>query len=464
MLAQRIESAIFIAYGALFFWLPIPMGSKFAWAISAMEIWIYLLTLAVIWMLASRRMALPETFLRNRMPLLLLSLSTLWVFFQTIPLPTMLLGWLSPVAASIPGLHTIALDPSITALQGQKVLALTLLFYLTLLLIHTRERLRWLAYIIIASAFVHALIAISLELSGLHYTIHLYGYSDLDKPVIPTGRAKGFHSNPDHLAGMLEISLAVGIGLLISMLHSHRFSGWRQRIRHISQTILGPKARLRIILMILCIALVMTHSRMGNSAFFISLMISGVTFLLLSRHASRAVSIFIVSLIILDIVIIGSWVGLQKVVDRIEQTTASSEAQRGDVYVDTLAMTADFRLSGIGAGNFFSAFPGYKQDGPTYYIDHVHNDYLELLLELGIIGFTPLILLVIYALISSLISLKQRRSGLILGMSFASLMGIISILIHSSVDFNLHVPSNAALFTVLVALPFVCSRLPAGQA
>ncbi|WP_238701326.1 O-antigen ligase family protein [Mariprofundus erugo] len=459
MLNQRIESAIFILYGSLFFWLPIPLGGKFPWATSAMEIWIFLLTIATIWMIATRRMAMPATFSHNHTALILISSTTLWILIQIVPLPSSLLSLLSPVAASIPGQDTIALDPNITVLQLQKSLALVLLFALTLLLVHTRERLKWLAYIITASAFLHALFAIVLELSGIQYTVHLYGYSDLDKPVIPTGRAKGFHSNPDHLAGMLEISLAIGIGLLISMLHSHQFSGWRQRIRHISQTILGPKARLRIILMILCIALVMTHSRMGNSAFFISLMISGVLFLLLSRHASRAVSIFIVSLIVLDIVIIGSWVGLQKVVDRIEQTTTTSEAQRGDVYADTLAMTSDFRLSGIGAGNFFSAFPGYKQDGPTYYIDHVHNDYLELLLELGLAGFTPLALLLIYALIRTLITLKQRRSGLILGMSFASLMGIISILIHSTVDFNLQVPSNAALFTVLVAIPFICARL-----
>jgi len=458
MLNTRIESAIFMAYAGLFFWLPIPLGSKYPWAMSVMEIWICLITLCIIWAVATNRMTIPDTFSKNRAPLLLISATTLWIFFQIIPLPASLLALLSPVAAAIP-VETIALDPSMTALQLQKSIALTLLFALTLILINSRRRLKWFAYIIIASAFIQSVAAIVLEAADLHYTIHLYAYSDLDKLVLPTGRAKGFHSNPDHLAGMLEISLAIGIGLLISMLHSHEFTSWRQHLRQIAQTILGPKARLRIILIILCIALVMTHSRMGNSAFFISLIISGILFLLLSRHASRSVSIFIISLIVLDIIIIGSWVGLKKVVDRIEKTTMVTEAQRGDVYADTLSMTGDYRLTGIGAGNYYSAFPAYKQDGPNYYIDHVHNDYLELLLELGAIGSAPLFLLLLFAMIRALISLKQRRSGLLLGMNFASLMGIISILIHSNVDFNLQVPSTAALFTAVVAIPFIAHQL-----
>ena len=40
-------------------------------------------------------------------------------------------------------------------------------------------------------------------------------------------------------------------------------------------------------------------------------------------------------------------------------------------------------------------------------------------------------------------------------MAFASLMGVMAILIHSTADFNLHIPANAALFVVLLALPWL---------
>jgi 4-amino-4-deoxy-L-arabinose transferase-like glycosyltransferase len=39
-------------------------------------------------------------------------------------------------------------------------------------------------------------------------------------------------------------------------------------------------------------------------------------------------------------------------------------------------------------------------------------------------------------------------------MGFAAMMGIMSIMIHSSTDFNLHIPANALLFTLLCA--FAC--------
>jgi hypothetical protein len=40
-------------------------------------------------------------------------------------------------------------------------------------------------------------------------------------------------------------------------------------------------------------------------------------------------------------------------------------------------------------------------------------------------------------------------------MSFACVMGVTAILIHSAVDFNLQIPANAALFMVLLALGWI---------
>ena len=74
--------------------------------------------------------------------------------------------------------------------------------------------------------------------------------------------------------------------------------------------ILSPKMILRLALCILVIALTTTHSRMGNTAFFASLLISGVTGILLSRYATRNTVILLASLIAIDLFIVGSWFGL----------------------------------------------------------------------------------------------------------------------------------------------------------
>jgi len=461
---ERLHHYLFLAYGMIFVWLPMPLGSKYPWATAVLEVWIYALSIAVILSLALGFIKLPTSFSQSKLAITLFALTAGWIAIQCISIPPTWLGFIAPNTASLYAQagstdQSISLDASISWLQFHKTLALLLLFILSLILVDSYKRLTLLAYIIIFSGFIQAMAALLLNLSGISYSVNEYTYSITNMDIPSSARATGFSSNPDHLAGWLEMSLAVGIGMLISMLSTQHFRNWRQRLRHYSQTILGPKARLRFILVILCITLVMTHSRMGNTAFFASLIISGSIFIFLSRHASKSVTIFLTSLIIIDIVIIGSWFGFSKVVERINQTTTVSEAQRGDVYADTFAMIDDFSLTGIGAGNFFSAFPAYKIQGPSYFIDHVHNDYLEFTLNLGVIGVTPLLLLLLLCLWNIIHNLRKRRSSLILGINFASLMGITSILIHSSVDFNLQVPANAALFTMLVALPFVSRNL-----
>jgi hypothetical protein len=46
----------------------------------------------------------------------------------------------------------------------------------------------------------------------------------------------------------------------------------------------------------------------------------------------------------------------------------------------------------------------------------------------------------------------QSSSRQTWGVALAAMTGIVAILAHSVVDFNLHIPANAILFTVLVAL------------
>ena len=63
----------------------------------------------------------------------------------------------------------------------------------------------------------------------------------------------------------------------------------------------------------------------------------------------------------------------------------------------------------------------------------------------------------ILSLFKSLKQLKTRNNALALGASFSSLMALVAMGIHASVDFSLQIPANAATFMVLLALPWVVS-------
>jgi len=440
---------------ALIFWLPLPLGSSRAWAWSMMEIWVFLIAISVLVLAYRNKLSIPESVSAAKPVLLLLMAFLVWTGIQIIPIPVNFLQIISPHSGDIAsasgtsGYASIAIDSDLAAKSLLKGLSFTTLMMLMLILIDSHKKIRWLAYTVLVAGLFQAAYGSWMILSGIEYTFFI------EKEAY-RGSATGTFINRNHLAGYLEMALAVGIGLLISNLSNERSRDWRDRLRRLSETLLSPKALIRVTLIVICIGLILTKSRMGNAAFFGSLVISGVLFLVIARHATRSTTIFLISLVVLDILLVGSWVGVDKVVQRMEETSATYE-HRDEVARDTITMIKEQPLTGIGSGNFFSVFPNYQQLDiwDNYY--HAHNDYLEFLSESGLIGTMFLAAAVFYSLLMAYQAMRRRRSALMQGMAFASFMGIVSILIHSSVDFNLQVPANAAMFVLLMGLAIIAA-------
>ena len=199
------------------------------------------------------------------------------------------------------------------------------------------------------------------------------------------------------------------------------------------------------------IALVLTHSRMGNSSFFASLLIAGSLALILFKDMPRPVVLLIASLIVIDIVIIGSWVGIEQVKERIEQTTLAQES-RDEFDIYSLRLWQDYPLFGAGAGSYYGVFPRYREgDAGQGFLEHAHNDYLEFLTEYGILGSLFPAGVVILALRNAILAQRKRRSQFARGIGFAATMAITAMLIHATVEFNLQIPAYAATFMVILA-------------
>lgn len=447
---------IYFGFLALVAWVPLPLGSNRAWAWSLMEVWIYFLAVSWLVLFVFDKVRFTGAFTKATPVLVLLSLWLLWVFLQTVPLPAGLVEFLSPQAHAIYATSPdaplpwfpLSVDVYATRQGLLKSIAYVLVFCLALLLLHSHHRLKLCAGVLILSGVFQAAYGGLMTLSGMEYGFFI-------EKTTSVGYASGTFTNRNHLAGYLEMCLATGIGIMIASLdHRHANNSLRQVVLRWLKLLMSSKARLRLYLVIMVIALVLTHSRMGNTAFFTSLLVTGCIGLLLSRRATRGMILLIASLILIDIFIVGTWFGIEKVAERIEHTSFATES-RDEVYEYVMHEFNDYTLTGSGLGTFYAVFPNYRQHDVSGFYTHAHNDYLEFAAETGIIGIGLLGLVVVSSLMMAVLAQHRRRDPLMRGLSFAAIMGITSILIHSTVDFNLQIPANAFTFMLLLAFAWI---------
>lgn len=422
------NSALFYYLLAVLIWAPLPLASNREWSTILLAILLLsgLLACGVLMLLGQLRVT---TALRRAWPALSALIATQ--------------AW---VAAQLA--FSISVAPDSTRLALLLGVALVAAFVLVLLLVDSRPRILRIAQVMVGCAVFQAFFASAMMMSDLD-KVPL-----LDK-VFERGSASGTFINRNHLAGFLEMNLAIGIGMLVAQLHRHPAEGWREFVRRTIDTVLSPKFRLRLYLAIMVVALVLTRSRMGNVAFFSSLLVCGLAGMVLQRRVTRNATLFFVSLLLIDIYIVGNWFGMDEVVERLQGTSLAAET-RDEVALDSIAMWRDHFWTGTGADSFFEAYVygGYMNANSLYY-RHPENDYLEIGSGFGFIGFALLGTAVLTSLWQALLAQRRCKSSIRQGLGFASTMGIISVLIHSFTDFNLHIPANSLWFIVLMAFAWV---------
>ena len=164
----------------------------------------------------------------------------------------------------------------------------------------------------------------------------------------------------------------------------------------------------------------------------------------------------------IDIIIVSSWFGLEKVQQRLQSTSLEQET-RDEVVMYGIELVKQYPYSGTGAGSFYSSF--YSVKGPdihTFY-DFAHNDYLQFAIEYGVPTTLLLGFMVLWSFWHAQIALRKRHRSLMRGMAFASMMAIIGNLLHATVDYPLQIPANTIYFIILLAIAWMSRYLNVGK-
>ena len=485
--ARRSPTAIGVRGVALLtvVWLmPLPLASNRVWAIGGWLLVLTALALAEIW--RSRDLfargwnpGVPQG-LRLHMALMLAWVAV--IALQLLPLPSPLLDLLqrsaAPALPSAPGWAPLSLDRYATTAYLSKAVFLLLLQWLLLRRFGNRPRIERLIWAWLAVGAFEALVGIVLYASADTYRVFF-------TTVYQGLRANGTFVYHNHFAGYMELMLALGIGWMVALLGREHVTDLRHGVVSWLYATLrflaSSKAPLRALLVVFVVGLIASRSRMGNAAFFGALwLVGGATLVALrrthgGRRAALAVGVLMASILVIDIVIIGGVVGVDKVMQRIESTHLSnpkrlpgtrprhreqSVDQRIAPGMSALGMLRDHPWLGAGGGTFFLGFLPYRPQAVTGFYAHAHDDYVEFLVEAGVLGALPLVAMLLWSQWQGWrLLLARDTSGFERGLVFASVMGVTELLIHATVDFNLQNPTNAALFLWLLALPhWIVSR------
>jgi len=148
------------------------------------------------------------------------------------------------------------------------------------------------------------------------------------------------------------------------------------------------------------------------------------------------------------------WLGGSELTQRLasihsETRNELSGGVRIQIDRDVLKMFAQKPLSGWGLGAFPEVYPQFRSFHTNFFINEAHNDYLQLLVEMGGLGFLAMLWFVWTLYHSGARKLHNWTEDVNGAVALAAMLGVTGILVHSFFDFNLQVPANAALFYVL---------------
>lgn len=431
-----LDKVIYFALLVLLVVTPLPYGAVESWSIALWEVSVF--ALVGLW---ATQAAIQGKFKITLNPLVWPMLALLLVaIVQLLPVSTA-------------ERHTISYSAFATSQFAVKLLASICFFLLFSTFVNTDERRAAAIKLIIAVCTLIALVGI--------------GQSYLGRMLWQRGTLGPF-VNRNHFAGFLEMGVGVAGGLLL---------GRAVKLEWLA--VYGS------CVLVMCAGIVLSASRGGVLALgaeIVFLALIAIPTFFLNRQSSRsersagsrrtgvllraAAALLIGAAAVIGATALVGSEGLVQNFSQIQAETqgglpASERFSRRDIWSATSHMIKDHPLFGVGLGAFQFAYTRYDQSSGAQRVEQSHNDYLQILADAGLIGGVIMLAFVALLFIRGFTAAGThdlRKRAIVLG----ALTGCFAIAVHSFVEFNLQVTSNAQLFLALASLATIGRRKHSG--
>lgn len=439
---------------------PLPAASVPEWAVLVIQLTV--LVLMILFLLMEER-AQENARLRKSLKWPGYLFVGLWIFvlLQIVPLPKIMVKILSPETYAFRQLYSpdfsslkfmsLSLVPSHSLRAALALLSYFLVGFLVVKTVNRRAQ-------VLRIFSVLYLMGIFEAFYGLITLYRPYPGFTTGEKILGFNFVSGTFVNRNHFAGYMEMVIPLSLGLVLTRIDSVSFSGlkWNERMTRLSEKSTAVTLLLSLGIILMALALIFTRSR---TALFLLVFIFAffLIFAVFRRERKgenkKGIKIFLVSIFVI-ILILSFYIGMDKTFKRFALNRLLQES-RPDIWANTLNIFSDFPLFGSGLGTYAALSPHREGDGELVEVSHAHNDYLEYLTELGVVGMVFLLGGVSLLFVRCVQFWRQRKSVVAKGLGLGGIVAILAISIHSLTDFNLQIPSNMLLFSVVLPLTLV---------
>ena len=408
---------------------------------------VIVLSLGVLLLLAGQRSRVAPIHLPVAVPLFLIVL----VLLQILPLPAFAAPLFGRTLEDLAGRSHFTVSIAQYQTVSHLLLLVTYLtaFFLTLVVCQYRNSKKRLVFALLALGMFEALYGLIQYFTGwqqIFTYVKKYYLED----------ATGTYINRNHFAGLLEMILpfAVAFALLrAEVLLKNTLGGMATISKIVSRDELLSVVFWLFLAANLFAATVLSHSRMG----MISALVSLITVMVLAGTSSLSgrTRATVAALFFLGVAGLVVWIGSDPVISRFEtlgQEYNLTGQNRISIWHDTLGLIRRHPFFGTGFGSFSVAYPSVQTAFRNLLVEHAHCDYLEVVSELGFPGGLLVFGSIFWILAQTVRNYRNAQERFDKAASLGCIGSISAILIHSLADFNLYIPANVLVFTVILAL------------